>query len=96
MCQEGVDRLKEIRSEANGGGDALSKKQMQQHRVKEPVIYHSKAKDGNVKLFRPKNTPTADTLEGTRGERERARATTARTARARRRATSRSQQGKYG
>ena len=64
LWQDDVNRLKEIRSLGKGADANLSDKLVAQHKLKELAIHHSKHKDGSVKLFWPKDSPTAKTFEG--------------------------------
>ena len=64
LGQDDVNRLKEIVSEGKGAEKQLSDKQKSQHKLKDLSIHRSKNKDGSLKIFWPKDSPTANTFGG--------------------------------
>ena len=65
LWSEDVSRLTGIRKSANNNG-WLGWRQARTHRLEDLELHHIK-KDGQLKIYWPKNTPSANALDGTRG-----------------------------
>ena len=62
-----VDILTELRRNADGKDDCLSKTEAYKHKLWDLKLHSGKFKSGELKLYWPMDTPTADSFTNTRG-----------------------------